>query len=141
MMQQSNRKPPDFDWITTRRKCSLRQMFEELRVAIEKDVSIANGFLKTEAGFEFKMAGTTDRFRVYIQSPYVDTGGIAIAIVLSPKSIIVHDGATGTVKFEIGIGLNDDGDCRFIIEGKELDSWQVRRRALEDMLFVKVDLS
>lgn len=140
-MQQSDRKPPDFDWITTRQKCSLRQMFEELRVAIEKDLAIANGLLKKGAGLEFKMAGTTDRFRVYIQSPYLDTGGIAIAIALSPKSILVHDGATGAVQFEIGIGLNDDGDCRFIVQGKELDSWQVRRRALEDMFFVKVDLS
>lgn len=140
MTQQINRKPPDFDWVTTRQKCSLQQMFEELRLAIEKDVSTAEGFLKPGAGFEFKIAGTNDRFRVFIQSPYVATGGLAVAVTCSSSSIVIKDGETGIGKFEVGIGLNDEGDCRFIVDGKELDSWQVRRRILEDLFFKKVNL-
>jgi hypothetical protein len=116
-------------------------MFEGLRLAIEKDVSIANGFLKQGAGLEFKIAGSGDRFRVYIQSPYVNAGGLAVAVVRSSNSISVVDGETGNAKFEIGIGLNDDGDCMFVIGEKELDSWQVRRRILESLFFEKVNLT
>jgi hypothetical protein len=37
--------------------------------------------------------------------------------------------------FDATIGLNDDGDCKVNIFGKQYDLWQVQRKALEPVLF------
>jgi hypothetical protein len=39
------------------------------------------------------------------------------------------------VVFFAGLTLNDDGECRLVVDEQQLDLWQVLRRALEPLLF------
>jgi len=37
--------------------------------------------------------------------------------------------------FEVTAAFSDRGECRLKVNGAERDSWQVRRMALEDLMF------
>ena len=45
----------------------------------------------------------------------------------------MHDGAD-KLMFDATLTLNDKGECRLKIGEKELDFWQFRKLALEDLL-------
>jgi len=37
--------------------------------------------------------------------------------------------------FDVTATFSDEGECRLEVNGKERDLWQVRRMALEELLF------
>jgi hypothetical protein len=37
--------------------------------------------------------------------------------------------------FDVTLTFNDENECRLKVEGKERELWQVRRTALEELLF------
>jgi hypothetical protein len=48
------------------------------------------------------------------------------------KTEIVVSDDSGKPVFSASLTLNDDGECRFKVADKELDSWQFRKKALEE---------
>ena len=40
-----------------------------------------------------------------------------------------------TERFAVTLTFNDEGDCRLHVDERERDLWQVRRMALEELLF------
>jgi hypothetical protein len=42
---------------------------------------------------------------------------------------------TGKKMFEVTLTLSDEGECRLNVNEKERELWQVRRMALEELLF------
>jgi hypothetical protein len=46
----------------------------------------------------------------------------------------VRDGV-GSPMFEVTVAFDDHGKCRLSINGEEREFWQVRRMALEELLF------
>jgi hypothetical protein len=82
----------------------------------------------------FKVVGDGKLIKVFDDDPYRD-GGPSVLFVLAGNLIKVKDGETGHIVFDISISLNDEGECRFTIDGKERDSWQIRRTALEGVFF------
>jgi hypothetical protein len=44
-------------------------------------------------------------------------------------------GDNGNKMFEVTLTFNDEGECRLNVNEKERDWWQVRRMALEELLF------
>ena len=136
MNEKVNRKPSDFDWVSVRGGCSVRQMFEELKLGITQDVAAINKHRRpmSEQVHTFKIVGDNKLIKVFEDDSYSDDAP-SVLFVLAGNVIKVKDGETGKVAFDISISLNDEGDCRFTVEGKEQDSWQVRRRALEGIFF------
>jgi hypothetical protein len=53
---------------------------------------------------------------------------------LGDHAISVRDDA-GNRLFEVNLAFDDTGKCRLNINGEERDFWQVRRMALEDLMF------
>jgi len=53
---------------------------------------------------------------------------------LAGKTIQVKNGDR-EVLFEAGITLNDAGECKLRVDTEEVESWQFRRRALEELFF------
>ena len=132
---ENNRKPADFAWVKVRHACSIQQMFEELKFAIKQDAEAVSEMLKNDAPpRRFKILERSKFIKVYEENPYAEETP-AIMFTLSGKIIQVADGATNTGIFDVTIGLNDDGDCKFMLNGKERDSWQIRRQALEPLFF------
>jgi hypothetical protein len=44
-------------------------------------------------------------------------------------------GDNGDKMFEVTLAFNDEGECKLNVNEKERDLWQVRRMALEELLF------
>lgn len=134
-MSDGNRKPDDFNWVSVRGKCSIRQMFEELKLGIAQDVEEMNK--QTHPLGEprnFKTAMDAKVAKVFEDDPFRDRCP-SILFVLAENVIKVKDGETNQLLFDISISLNDEGDCRFTVGGKERDSWQIRRTALEKLFY------
>jgi hypothetical protein len=58
----------------------------------------------------------------------------SVIFSLAEHAIVVKDDA-GKSMFEVTLTFNDAGECRLHVQDQELESWQVRRMALEDLLF------
>jgi hypothetical protein len=58
----------------------------------------------------------------------------SVIFSLAGHAILVRDDK-GKEMFEVTLIFNDEGECRLNIEEKDRDLWQVRRMALEELLF------
>ncbi len=135
-MTDEHKKPSNFDWVTARQQCSLQEVFEALRLGIREDVERRNSNLpgnRTPAAPILKIAERAKTIRVYWHDMYQQYAGLFVEFTLAAQTIIVKD--HDQVLFEAAIGLNDDGDCKVDIFGKQYDLWQTRRKALEKLMF------
>jgi hypothetical protein len=120
-----------FDWVTARSACSLTQVFKDLRLGVEQDVQIRNDHRLKTAAYEFAVRESDAGFKVILQSQSLQ---IAVVFVLAEHSIQVLD-HTGNAMFEITINFDEHGQCQLLVNGEKREPWQVRRMALEDLMF------
>jgi hypothetical protein len=129
-MTETRELPPDFDWVTARQNCSISKVFESLLAQAKKNVqtaqTVSDGRVRTPADFT-AFDGGFSVFRNGIQK----TG---VRFWCSEDAIYVED-HTGKTIATAGLTLNDFGQCRLVVDGKELDQWQLLKRTLEPLLF------
>jgi hypothetical protein len=58
----------------------------------------------------------------------------SVIFSLAEHAILVRDDK-GHNMFEVTATFSDEGECRLKVNGEERDFWQVRRMALEELLF------
>jgi hypothetical protein len=122
---------PKFDWVTERSLCSLPNVFKVLTLQVEDDVKARNGLRPPNSPYEFSIAENGDNFVVLLQA-----GDARRQVVFSlAKHAIVVRGDEGDPAFEVTLNFNDRGECKLIVNKEERDYWQVRRMALEGLLF------
>jgi hypothetical protein len=121
----------DFDWITARSGCSLVQMFLKLKRDLQEDLLIAKPLFR-ESGRIFNLNENATSLTVFEEA--IPPRGISFELNDSTSAILVKD-LKGTQKFAIAITLNEERECVFVVDGEELESWQVRRKALESLFF------
>jgi hypothetical protein len=119
------------DWVTQRFACSLPAVFKNLRLQIEEDVNTRNGLRPENAPYEFFVTDKNDGFVVEVHAG--DTRK-AVTFRLAQHAILVGDDV-GNSMFEIALSFSDRGHCQLIVNNQALEDWQVRRLALEDLLF------
>ena len=119
------------DWVTQRFACSLPAVFKNLRLQIEEDVKTRNALRPENAPYEFFIADKNGEFVVSVRS---DGASKAVTFRLAPHAILVGDDV-GTSMFEISLSFSDQGHCLLVVNNQTLEDWQVRRLALEDLLF------
>jgi hypothetical protein len=122
---------PKFNWVTQRSQCSFPNVFKDLRLQVEEDVKTRNGLRPNNAPYQFSVADSGDGFTVALEA-----GDFRKSVIfsLAEHAIVVKDDA-GKSMFEVTLTFNDAGECRLHVQDQELESWQVRRMALEDLLF------
>ncbi len=122
---------PKFNWVTQRSQCSFPNVFKDLRLQVEEDVKTRNGLRPNNAPYQFSVADSGDGFTVALEA-----GDFRKSVIfsLAEHAIVVKDDA-GKPMFEVTLTFNDAGECRLHVQDQELESWQVRRMALEDLLF------
>ena len=120
----------DFDWVTARHDCSLGLMFMRLHKGAEKDVAIRNQ-LRNGEPHKWVVEMREKNFIVYRES---NLGFKAIEFDLTETNIVIRD-HEGQGRFVATITLNDLGECMLLVDGKQFYEWQVRKRALETLLF------
>jgi hypothetical protein len=120
----------EFDWVTARSNCSLVAIFEGLKTQLQEDVTKRKEQTKDD-GYNIVLHGT--RVSVTHTMDY----GIsrdAVIFVLTQVAIEVHD-RQDKLKFKATPTLNEKGECRLKVDGKEIELWHFRKLALEDLFF------
>lgn len=121
---------PAEGWVKARHQCAIAEVFLHLRTGIERDVA-ARAALAVEGmaphGFTIvdPAGDRRDSFTV------LRTGGAGDAHVrVSYTATAIQIGAlTATLT------LNLQGECRLVVDGQELEGWQVPKLALERLFF------
>ena len=132
-------KNQDFDWVSARHKCSLPHEFVRLKTAVQANCAARQRCLPkdTPVGFRFEDLGT-EEFSV-TRHPVGGAVGLEYAVTFSLRNdhiSVIDCWSDPAHRFSLTVELNDDGECRFVIDGEgEYLRWQVARRALCPMFF------
>lgn len=120
-----------FNWVTERSNCSVPNVFATLRRQIEQDVKTRNALRPESAVYEFSMLASGNEFLIVL------TAGEqrwTVLFVLHDHSIVVKD-TQGEAVFEITVEFNEAGECKLKAKDEQWEFWQVRRMALEELMF------
>ena len=127
----------DFDWVTARNKCSVRKVFETLKLQVENDIRIRNESLQSDQtrryGYSYGIATAVGGFTVFLEG-VVGTRHTVIFSITQKGSILVSTDE-GDAVIEGTPTICDDGKCRLKVNGQERELWHVRKMALEDLFF------
>jgi hypothetical protein len=125
--------PVDLNWVKARAECSLAQVFKALELAIKDDIEAVNS-LRPDAGTKFALVPYGGkRFSVVCEVNHFPSS--SIDFTLSENEILV--GCGPDTIFRAALTLTDSGRCKLKVNGVELEQWQFRRKALEDLFFDK----
>lgn len=120
-----------FDWVTERSLCALPKVFKALRLQVEEDVKTRNALRPNNSPYEFSVAENGDDFTVLLKAKDVHR---AVVFTLAEHAILVREDKDDPM-FDVTATFGDEGECRLEVNGEERDLWQVRRMALEGLLF------
>jgi hypothetical protein len=120
-----------FDWVTERSSCSLPNVFKKLRLQAEEDVKTRNALRPNNSPYKFSVTDTSGDFTVLLEAKDVRK---SVIFSLAERAILVRDDK-GNPMFDVTLTFNDEGECTLNVNEQELAFWQVRRMALEELLF------
>jgi hypothetical protein len=123
--------PAGFNWITERFACSLPKVFSTLRSQLELDVHTRNSLRPNHSPYEFSIGEDSNAVTVRFQAEQLQK---SVVFALADHAITVRDDQ-GNRMFEVTASFDDAGKCRLRVNGEEREFWQVRRMALEDLMF------
>ncbi len=119
------------DWVTKRFLCSLPNVFKELTSQLEQDVKTRNALRPNNSPYEFSATAHGDDFTVLLETDDVRK---SVVFRREEHAIVVLDD-NGNTMFEVTLTFSDEGECRLHVNAEERELWQVRRMALEKLLF------
>ena len=125
------RNNPKFDWVSQRFACSLPSVFKELKSQIEQDIKTRNSLRPSYAPYEFSIADHDGGFKVFLKAKDLQ---MSVTMSLADHAILVRDDK-GIEMFAVTLNFSDDGECELNVDGERREFWQVRRMALEDLMF------
>jgi hypothetical protein len=127
--------PAPYDWVTRRSACTLPKIFATLRAEVEKDVATRNSLRLNSAPYEFSMTDDINAFTVLLKANELQR---SVIFTLADHAIVVcggHPNDQATQMFEVTLAFDDAGKCRLHVDAQEREFWQVRRMALEELMF------
>ena len=124
-------EPNKDDWVTKRFLCSLPNVFKELTLQVEEDIKTRNALRPNNSPYEFSATARGDDFTVLLTA-----GEVTKSVVFTRADhAIVVKGDNGHTMFDVTVAFNDRGECKLHVNQEERELWQVRRLALEGLLF------
>jgi hypothetical protein len=128
---QPDKDKSKFNWVTERSNCSLPKVFHTLRAQVEDDVKTRNGLRPANSPYEFSVEVKGTDFSVVLAAGEVRS---SVLFAITDHAIQVRSGE-GHQMFEITLNFTAEGACNLIVDGQPCEFWQVRRMALEELLF------
>jgi hypothetical protein len=119
------------DWVTARSLCSLPNVFKELRLQVIEDVKTRNALRPNNSPYEFSVMENGEEFTVVLEATDAQK---SVTFSLADHAIRVRDWRDQEM-FDVTLTFNLEGECRLNVQEKEFELWQVRRMALEELLF------
>jgi hypothetical protein len=134
---QTQKDKSKFDWVTERSACTLPKVFATLRQQVEGDVKTRNGLRPELAPYEFSMKEDINEFAVILKAKGAQK---SVAFKLEDHAISVASGGADSdgksvPMFQVTVTFNDKGECKLHANEQECEMWQVRRKALEELMF------
>ena|ERR1700735_1741601 len=123
--------PQELNWVDARAECSVAEMFKSLELGVQEDVERRVSLLKPEEQTMFRAVSRMGRFSVVCESNEYEARSVDFSC--TKKEITVSSG--GEIKFTATVSLTNSGRCKLKVNDAELEQWQVRRMALEDLFF------
>jgi hypothetical protein len=120
-----------FDWVTERSACSLPKMFKTLLLQIKEDVETRNALRPNNSPYEFSVEEKGESFSAVLKTADVQ---MSVVFSLVDHAISVRDDK-GNQMFEVTITFSEEGKCKLRVNDEERELWQVRRMALEELMF------
>jgi hypothetical protein len=126
----------NFDWVAAQHDCTAERAFWRLREQVKFDVESRNAQLTPD-----------DPYRVFLDDQMVSKFTVsvtgvqrnAVSFELVGNESIHVENASGTIRFDATLRLNNFGICRFFItadgETAQAFDWQLRMRALKWLFF------
>jgi hypothetical protein len=130
-VEQVEKEEPKFDWVKERSACSLPKVFQELRTQVEEDVRTRNGLRPNNAPYEFSVEENGEEFTAVLEAGELRR---TVVFSLADHAILVR-GDQSDLKLDVKLNFTPKGECKLNVDGEEHEFWQVRRMALEDLLF------
>ena len=131
MTNQAEKDPSKFDWVTERSSCALPKVFKALRLQVDEDVKTRNALRPDNSPYKFSVADHGEDFTALLEAKDLHR---SVVFTLAEHAIQVRDDK-GDPMFDVTATFSDEGECRLKVNGEERDLWQVRRMALEELLF------
>jgi len=129
--QKEEKDKSKFDWVTGRSTCSLPKIFKALLSDVEGDVKTRNALRPSNSPYEFSVIEKAGDFSVLLKTTDAQR---SVVFNLAEHAILVRDDK-GNQMFQVTLIFNDVGKCKLHVNEKEIELWQVRRMALEDLMF------
>lgn len=131
-------KLDDFDWVTERLGCSGFGMYERLFAMAKKAVVSRNGAAvdgRLQERFHCHEVSSDGRrgFSVWDGWTRGRNSGHAVEVWLEGDYLTFM--GVGGNDIEARAILDENGDCRFVVDEKPLEPWQMMRFLLEPLLF------
>lgn len=129
-------KPENFDWVTARQECSIAVVFEKLRSQVKSDVETREAMraMPMDQHYAFKFVVSNEReFSALVMGHKIHRA-VIFSLSMPSQSIKVRD-EKDVLMFDATTTINDEGECRLKVKGQERELWQVRKMALESVLF------
>jgi hypothetical protein len=133
-MNPSDKKPDNFDWVTARHKCSAFMLFEKLKLLVSEDVELRNSIRVKNTGEPYFKLLDTGRSAFSVTAEQMERQ-IHLSVMFNWRGNEITVASGQGVIFKATVTLNNDGDCKPQIDGKEYDLWQLRKMALEGLFF------
>jgi hypothetical protein len=129
-------KPPDFDWVAARHKCSAAVVFEALLHLAQQNVETANALRKSNGlSADAHVQATVPGVFAVLRGLHGPPHTVRFRLDREGSIGVDYQGVPNTESFTGTLTLNNDGECRLRVGTQELDLWQVLRLALEPLLF------
>lgn len=120
-----------FQWVAHRAACTLPRVFKTLRADVEEDVKARNATRPADAQYEFVIEEKDRQFDVVLHATDFTR---SVGFLCEDHAILVLD-HSGNQMFEITLMFTEQGKCKMKAKEEYREPWQVRRMALEDLLF------
>jgi hypothetical protein len=122
--------PESLNWVEVRIGCLIKNAFESLRAKVEEDVNSynekLNGQISQQVSYVFGMSSmfaVISRGREFIR----------VDFQLQGKTVEIRRDEKLTL--QVTPVFSDLGRCRWKLNDEELEQWQIRKLALEELLF------
>jgi hypothetical protein len=128
-------------WVKAHASCSVHTVFKELAQGAKGDIEDAKSVTNPYSHATFSFAQmSNERFSVMRANNPILHATRSVDFEIRGDEIAVYSmgGADGNKElFTVGLTLNNEGQCKLKIKGRDedLEQWQVRRKALELLFF------
>lgn len=122
-----------FDWVTTRSQCFVNVAFERLKRHVKRDIEAWKALPNRDPGQIVPEPQGDDYFTV-TKNGRPDAP--RVAFTLGHNEVTVESSGRGKQRpFRATLTLNKDRLCRFVVDGQEMEEWQLRQKALDPLFF------